>query len=152
MRANTTCGIPHLVSLVPSLVSLASVFTHTSVLVFMKIVSYCPGKLLPRKTGIPKLVSLAYYFWLKFVSSSSRAKNSTIDSLISCFGRRSRNRWASDNLLEAQRDRQTRSASSSSARLVFFLLCIVFQERMIQVASTAQPNSSAVRPFVLAPL
>jgi hypothetical protein len=43
---------------------------------------------LPEKTGIPKLVSLAYCFWLKFVSSSSRIKNSTIDSLTSCFGRR----------------------------------------------------------------
>jgi hypothetical protein len=46
-------------------------------------------------TEIPKLVSLAYCFWLKFVSSSSRTKNSTIDSLISCFDRRSRNRWVS---------------------------------------------------------
>src|SRR5690348_3914730 len=49
-------------------------------------------------TEIPKLVSLAYCFWLKFVSSSSRTKNSTIDSLISCFDRRSRNRWVSVSL------------------------------------------------------
>jgi site-specific DNA recombinase len=48
-----------------------------------------------------------------------------------------RNRRASDDLQDAQRDRQTRLASSSSERLVIFLLCLVFQERMVQAASTA---------------
>jgi hypothetical protein len=49
------------------------------------------------------------------------------------------NRRASDDLQETQRDRQTRKTSSSSAQLVVFLLCLVFQERMILVASTAEP-------------
>jgi hypothetical protein len=44
---------------------------------------------------------------------------------------------ASDNPQDAQRDRQTRKASSSSERLVVFFLCIVFQARMVQVTSTA---------------
>src|SRR5260221_7302199 len=47
-----------------------------------------------------------------------------------------RNRRASDDLQDTQRDRQTRKTSSSSAHLVVFLLCLVFQERMILVAST----------------
>jgi hypothetical protein len=45
-----------------------------------------------------------------------------------------RNRRASDDPQDAQRDRQTSKASSSSERLVVFLLCLVFQERMVQVA------------------
>jgi len=49
-----------------------------------------------------------------------------------------RNRRASDDLQDAQRDRQTQSASSSSERLVAFLLCPVFQKRMVQVASTGE--------------
>jgi hypothetical protein len=47
-----------------------------------------------------------------------------------------RNRRASDYLQEGQRDRQTREAGSFSERLAVFLFCIVFQERMVQVAST----------------
>src|SRR5215469_3099262 len=47
-----------------------------------------------------------------------------------------RNRRASDDLQDAQRDRQTREAGSFSERLTVFLFCIVFQERMTQVAST----------------
>jgi len=48
-----------------------------------------------------------------------------------------RNRRASDYRQDAQHDRQTHEATSSSPRLAVFLLCIVFQERMVQVASTA---------------
>src|SRR5260370_8248414 len=43
---------------------------------------------------------------------------------------------ASDDLQEGQRDRQAREAGSFSERLAVFLFCIVFQERMVQVAST----------------
>jgi hypothetical protein len=39
-----------------------------------------------------------------------------------------RNRRASDDLQDAQRDRQTRKASSSTGSLAIFLWCIVFQE------------------------
>jgi hypothetical protein len=49
-----------------------------------------------------------------------------------------RNRRASDYPQEDQRDRQTREAGSFSERLTVFLFCIVFQERMTQVASTGQ--------------
>jgi hypothetical protein len=51
-----------------------------------------------------------------------------------------RNRRASDDLQDDQRDRQTRSASSSSERLVVFLLCLVFREREVQL-DTTQPSS-----------
>jgi site-specific DNA recombinase len=47
-----------------------------------------------------------------------------------------RNRRASDYPQEDQRDRQTRSASSSSERLVVFLLCLVFREREVQLDTT----------------
>jgi hypothetical protein len=47
-----------------------------------------------------------------------------------------RNRRASDDLQAYQRDRQTQEVSSSSAHLAIFLFCIVFQERMVQVAIT----------------
>jgi hypothetical protein len=65
---------------------------------FLEICLVLSWQALPEKTGIPKLVSLAYCFWLKFVSSSGRTKNSTIGGLISYFGRRSRNRWATASL------------------------------------------------------
>jgi hypothetical protein len=48
-----------------------------------------------------------------------------------------RNRRASDDPQDAQRDRQTGSASSSSERPVVFFWCVVFQKRMVHVASTA---------------
>jgi len=47
-----------------------------------------------------------------------------------------RNRRASDDPQEDQRDRQTRSASLSSERLVVFLLCLVFREREVQLDTT----------------
>jgi hypothetical protein len=47
-----------------------------------------------------------------------------------------RNRRASDYLQEDQRDGQTRVTGSSLERLAVFLFCIVFQERMVQVAIT----------------
>jgi hypothetical protein len=47
-----------------------------------------------------------------------------------------RKQQASDDPQDAQRDRQTRSASLSSECLVVFLWCVVIQERMVQVAST----------------
>jgi hypothetical protein len=47
-----------------------------------------------------------------------------------------RNRRASDDLQDALRDRQTRQASSSTGSLAIFLLCLIFQERIFQVAST----------------
>jgi site-specific DNA recombinase len=56
-----------------------------------------------------------------------------------------RNRRASDYPQETQRDRQTRDASSSSARLAIFLFCIVFQERIAQVAITPVEPGSASR-------
>src|SRR5260370_40800846 len=43
---------------------------------------------------------------------------------------------ASDDLQEGQRDRQASEAGSFSERLAVFLFCIVFKERMVQVAST----------------
>jgi hypothetical protein len=46
-----------------------------------------------------------------------------------------RNRRASDDPQVGQRDRQTRSASSTSERLIVFLFRIVLQERMDQEAS-----------------
>jgi hypothetical protein len=58
-----------------------------------------------------------------------------------------RNRRASDYLQEGQRDRQTRSASSSSERLVVFLLCVVIQERMVQVATTTFRSATGVTAF-----
>jgi hypothetical protein len=51
-----------------------------------------------------------------------------------------RNRRASDYLQDAQRDRQTSSASLSSEHLVVFLFRIVFQERIVKVASTASAH------------
>jgi hypothetical protein len=49
-----------------------------------------------------------------------------------------RKQQASDDPQGAQHDKQTHEATSSSASLAAFLLCIVFQERMVQVASTAR--------------
>ncbi len=49
-------------------------------------------------------------------------------------------------LKDTIRDRQTRSASSSSERLVVFFLCLVFQERMVQVASTGLRRLFVVHP------
>src|SRR5215467_15102323 len=46
------------------------------------------------------------------------------------------NRRASDDPQDTQRDRQTQQVSSSSAHLVVFFWCVVFQERMVHVAST----------------
>jgi hypothetical protein len=125
------------ISVVSAIISVASVsiYPHFGT-GFPEICFVLSWQALPERIGIPKLVSLAYYFWLKFVSSSNRSKNSTIGSLIPCLGRRSRNRWASDDLQDAQRDRQTQEASSSSAHLAIFLLCLVFQEWMVQVAIT----------------
>ena len=52
-----------------------------------------------------------------------------------------RNRRASDDLQDTQRDRQTRNASSTSVHPVVIFWCTVFQERMVQVASTGSlPN------------
>jgi len=48
-----------------------------------------------------------------------------------------RNRRASDDLQEDQRDRQIQNTSSSSECLAIFLLCPVFQARMVRVATTA---------------
>jgi len=52
---------------------------------------------------------------------------------------------------EAQRDRQARSASSSSEHLVVFLLCLVFQKRMVQVATTRQ-RTQQVRGMLPVPV
>src|SRR6266849_3452018 len=83
--------------------------------------------------------SLHYVFRLQDdCGKSFRKENSVIDLAIVNYTINRRNRRASDDLQDAQRDRQTGSASSSSARLAIFLLCIVFQERIIQVASTGR--------------
>ncbi len=47
-----------------------------------------------------------------------------------------RNRRASDYLQAYRRDRQTRAASLSTGSLAIFLWCIVFQERVVHIAST----------------
>ena len=66
------------------------------------------------------------------------------ESLILRTDVRSSQHRASDNLQDAQRDRQTQEASSSSVRLAIFLLCLVFQERMVQVASTVKATVVAL--------
>jgi hypothetical protein len=47
-----------------------------------------------------------------------------------------RKQQVSDNPQDAQHDKQTHETTSSSASLAVLLFCIVFQERMVQVAST----------------
>jgi hypothetical protein len=51
-----------------------------------------------------------------------------------------RNRRAFDDLQDALRDRQTDKASSSTGSLAIFLLCIIFQERIVQVANTGRSH------------
>jgi len=63
-------------------------------------------------------------------------KNSVINLAIINYTINRRNRRASDDPQDAQRDRQTQKAGYSSKRLAVFLLCIVFHERMVQVAIT----------------
>lgn len=67
-------------TLVPSLVTLATLFPRTSALFFLRFISSCPGKLLPRKTEIPNLVSLAYRFWLRFVFSGHVHRAAALDT------------------------------------------------------------------------
>jgi hypothetical protein len=47
------------------------------------------------------------------------------------------------------RDRQTRSASSPSERLVVFFWCLVFQARMVQVASTGVDGQATLPTHTL---
>ncbi len=69
-------------------------------------------------------------------------KRSAQDSLRSWADRGTdRNRRASDDPQDAQRDRQTEQASSSTGILAIFMLCLVFQEWMVQVAITGGKSS-----------
>jgi len=87
-----------------------------------------------RSWSIGKRFSCGFIAWSAFTTAAEEPSKIKIVqyilSIINCTIDR-RNRRASDYLQGAQRDRQTRSASSSSACLVVFLLCIVFQERMV---------------------
>ncbi len=78
-------------------------------------------------------------------------KRSAQDSLRSWADRGTdRNRRASDDPQDAQRDRQTEQASSSTGILAIFMLCLVFQEWMVQVAITGGSPlfSHAVGPLL----
>jgi hypothetical protein len=94
----------------------------------------------PEKSEIPKLVSLACCFRLKFATSTHHPINSTIDSLSSCFERSSRNRQTSDDLQDAQLDRQTRSTTFLSHLSLYSMPLLLFQERIFEVASTGLPH------------
>src|SRR6266516_6110936 len=78
-------------------------------------------------------------------------KRSAQDSLRSWADRGTdRNRRASDDPQDAQRDRQTEQASSSTGILAILMMCLVLQEWMVQVAITGGSPlfSHAVGPLL----
>jgi len=77
---------------------------------------------------------------------SCKHKNSVINLAIVNYTIDRRNRRASDDPQDAQRDGQTSETSSSTGSLAL-LVCIVFQEQMVHVTST---QALAAKPVVLA--